>query len=175
LRVGLPPRPAKSLKGLCRMTYLCGVSHSQMAKVELPVTVWKLPIASDTRSQDSAERGKRAPFWALRVTKKRAIRPLQPLSRQSLAGKLCEVQRLLGPAQCRNTSDMVLVFWRAIQEASSASGETLELPVLAQDLRLVEAEQAGKSTDGVIMPRMAWRMLVLAALVFANQRRGGSS
>jgi hypothetical protein len=33
----------------------------------------------------------------------------------------------------------------------------------------------GYSTDGVIMPRMAWRMLVLAALVFANQRRGGSS
>jgi hypothetical protein len=34
LPVGLPPRPAKSLKGLCRMTNLCGVSHSQMAKVE---------------------------------------------------------------------------------------------------------------------------------------------
>jgi hypothetical protein len=38
---------------------------------------------------------------------------------------------------------MVPAFWRAIQEASSESGETLELPVLAQDLRLVEAEQAG--------------------------------
>ena len=35
---------------------------------------------------------------------------------------------------------MVPAFWRAIQEASSASGETLELPILAQDLRLVEAE-----------------------------------
>jgi hypothetical protein len=34
---------------------------------------------------------------------------------------------------------------------------------------------SGKSTDDVIMPRMAWRMLVLAALVFANQRSGGSS
>ena len=37
LRVGLPLRPAKSLKGLCRMPTLCGVSYGQMAKVELRV------------------------------------------------------------------------------------------------------------------------------------------
>src|SRR5215217_4661583 len=30
LRVGLSLRPAKSLKGHCRMTNLCGVSHVQM-------------------------------------------------------------------------------------------------------------------------------------------------
>jgi hypothetical protein len=59
-------------------------SEVELRRISIPVTVWILPIASDTRSQDSAERGKRAPFWALRVTKKRAIRPLQPLSRQSL-------------------------------------------------------------------------------------------
>jgi hypothetical protein len=35
LRVGLPARSAESIKGLCRMTNLCGVSHSQMAKVEI--------------------------------------------------------------------------------------------------------------------------------------------
>src|SRR5215208_6754953 len=35
LRVDHPLRPAKSLKGLCRMTNPCGVSHGQMAKVEL--------------------------------------------------------------------------------------------------------------------------------------------
>jgi hypothetical protein len=35
LRVDHPLRPAKSLKGLCRMTNLCGVSHGQMAKVEV--------------------------------------------------------------------------------------------------------------------------------------------
>src|SRR5215203_3411627 len=34
LRVAVGDRPAKSLKGLCRMTNLCGVSHGQMAKVE---------------------------------------------------------------------------------------------------------------------------------------------
>jgi hypothetical protein len=37
------------------------------------------------------------------------------------------------------------------------------------------SEVTEKFTDGVIMPRMVWRMLVLAALVFANQRRVGSS
>jgi hypothetical protein len=35
LRVGLPLRPAKSLKDLCRVANLCGVAHGQMAKVEL--------------------------------------------------------------------------------------------------------------------------------------------
>jgi len=35
LRVDHPLRPAKSLKGLYRMTNLCGVSHGQMAKVEV--------------------------------------------------------------------------------------------------------------------------------------------
>ena len=62
---------------------------------------------------------------------------LEQLPRREI---LCEVRRLLGQAQCRNSSDMVPAFWRAIQVASSASGETIELPVLAQDLRLVEAE-----------------------------------
>ena len=30
MRVAVRERPAKSLKGLCRMTNLCGVSHVQM-------------------------------------------------------------------------------------------------------------------------------------------------
>ena len=34
LRVAVGDRPAKSLKGLCRLANLCGVSHGQMAKVE---------------------------------------------------------------------------------------------------------------------------------------------
>jgi hypothetical protein len=35
LRVAVGDRPAKSLKGLCRMPTLCGLSLGQMAKVEL--------------------------------------------------------------------------------------------------------------------------------------------
>src|SRR5215212_2708361 len=42
LRVDHPLRPAEILKGLCRMTNPCGVSHGQMAKVELLETVWKI-------------------------------------------------------------------------------------------------------------------------------------
>src|SRR5829696_8162956 len=42
LRVAVRDRPAKSLKGLSRMTNLCGVSHVQMAKVQRGETVWKL-------------------------------------------------------------------------------------------------------------------------------------
>src|SRR5215208_3934972 len=38
LRVAVRDRPAKSLKGHCRMTNLCGVSHGQLAKVELEET-----------------------------------------------------------------------------------------------------------------------------------------
>src|SRR5829696_7682267 len=41
LRVAVGDRPAESLKGLCRMTNLCGVSHGQMAKVEPRETVRK--------------------------------------------------------------------------------------------------------------------------------------
>jgi hypothetical protein len=35
-------KPAKSLKGLCRVANLCGVSHGQMAKVELEVEFCEL-------------------------------------------------------------------------------------------------------------------------------------
>jgi hypothetical protein len=48
-------------------------------------TVWKLRIGSITRSHECAERDKRAPFRTLRATNKRAIRPAQRLSRQSLS------------------------------------------------------------------------------------------
>jgi hypothetical protein len=47
-------------------------------------TVWKLRLGFVTRSYESSERATRAPFWALRATNKRAIAPLQLLSRQSL-------------------------------------------------------------------------------------------
>jgi hypothetical protein len=35
LRVAVGERPAKSLKGYCRVANICGVLHDQMAKVEL--------------------------------------------------------------------------------------------------------------------------------------------
>ena len=41
LRVAVGGRPARSPEGLGRMTYLCGVPHGQMAKVEPRETVRK--------------------------------------------------------------------------------------------------------------------------------------
>src|SRR5829696_10546636 len=63
LRVAVRERPAKSLKGLCRMTNLCcGVSHVQMAKVQPGETVWKLRTGSISWTQEPAQRGERHPF-----------------------------------------------------------------------------------------------------------------
>src|SRR5215216_1942171 len=61
-------------------------------------TVWKLRKGFVTGSYKTAERGERAPFPALGVTKRGAIRPAQRLSRQSLEGVFSEVRpsRVLG-------------------------------------------------------------------------------
>src|SRR5215211_2110575 len=69
LRVGLPLRPAKSPKGLCRMPTLCGVSYGQMAKVELLETVWKIRIGLDLGCSEGPKQGEDVPS-----------RPLVPLN-----------------------------------------------------------------------------------------------
>src|SRR5215213_10968635 len=55
-------------------------------------TVWKLRIGAIAGSHKPAERGERTPFRAPHATEKRAIRPAQRLSRQSLEVVFSEVQ-----------------------------------------------------------------------------------
>jgi hypothetical protein len=54
-------------------------------------TVWKLREGSVSWSLEPTERCEMTPFWVLRVAKKRAIRPFQLVSRQSLEGVFSEV------------------------------------------------------------------------------------
>src|SRR5215217_7069849 len=62
------------------------MQHAGYELPRIPVleTVWKLRKGFVTGSYKTAERGERAPFPALGVTKRGAIRPAQRLSRQSL-------------------------------------------------------------------------------------------
>src|SRR5215207_8543902 len=88
LRVAVRDRPAKSLKGLSRMTNLCGVSHVQMAKVQPRETVWKIARGLLDCGHGWSIVSKNGTSWplfsALQSSRWRPIR----ISRQSLHARL---------------------------------------------------------------------------------------
>jgi hypothetical protein len=58
--------------------------YLELLRITLLETVWKLGMGLVSWSHESPLRGEMAYFSALRATDKRAIRPVQILSRQSL-------------------------------------------------------------------------------------------